>query len=268
HVRPIDIGGFHRNGSLLSVKGLTEFFLLVEFHEGEGYQKDLFRLQKTGTLTDTDIQRSDALCDYLVQIHAVAGTTKSLYQRRIRELMGHGECIMGLTDSYPPHDSLMPPDLLERIEHLCLSWRWRLKNREDRLCQVHGDFHPWNLLFRDGTDFSVLDRSRGEYGEAADDVTCLTMNYLFFSLQSHGELRGPFETLFHRFWERYIEKTGDQEILQLCAPFFAFRGLVMASPVWYPNLTNQTREKIVAFILNVLESESFDPSGIHQYYKP
>ena len=35
---------------------------------------------------------------------------------------------------------------------------------------MHGDFHPWNLLFREGVEFSVLDRSRGEWGEPADDV--------------------------------------------------------------------------------------------------
>jgi aminoglycoside phosphotransferase (APT) family kinase protein len=32
---------------------------------------------------------------------------------------------------------------------------------------VHGDFHPWNILFRAAVDFSVLDRSHGEYGDPA-----------------------------------------------------------------------------------------------------
>jgi len=44
-------------------------------------------------------------------------------------------------------------------------------------------FHPWNLLFRTETDFSVLDRSRGEWGEPADDVAALAVNYLFFGLR-------------------------------------------------------------------------------------
>ena len=46
---------------------------------------------------------------------------------------------------------------------------------------MHGDFHTWNILFREGTDFSVLDRSRGEWGEwgeAVDDVICLALNVL------------------------------------------------------------------------------------------
>ena len=99
--------------------------------------------------------------------------------------------------------------LLKEIEQQCVDWRWRLKDRVHRLRQVHGDFHPWNILFREGTDFVLLDRSRGEWGEPADDVTCLTMNYLFFSLQRSGRLDGNFESLFRRFWDRYLAKSGD-----------------------------------------------------------
>lgn len=45
--------------------------------------------------------------------------------------------------------------------------------RQIRLRQVHGDFHPWKILFELGADFRLLDRSRGEFGDPADDVTSL-----------------------------------------------------------------------------------------------
>jgi len=159
----------------------------------------------------------------------------------------------------------VPRERLELIEHRCLAWRWRLKRLGHRLRQVHGDFHPWNILFREGADFSVLDRSRGEWGEPADDVACLTMNYLFFSLQRSGRLEGAFERLFRGFWERYLERSGDREMLGVVAPFYAFRGLVMANPVWYPALAGPVRQKILRFVLNVLESASFDPAGANAY---
>jgi len=146
-----------------------------------------------------------------------------------------------------------------------VQWRWRLKDRAHRLRQVHGDFHPWNILFQDGVNFRLLDRSRGEYGDPADDVTCLTANYIFFSLQRSGRLEGSFGNLFQRFWDRYLEKTGDREILQVAAPFFAFRGLVMASPVWYPALPDAVRRKLIAFILKVLEEPVFDPREVNAY---
>ena len=146
-----------------------------------------------------------------------------------------------------------------------MEWRWKLKARSHRLRQVHGDFHPWNILFREGADFSVLDRSRGEWGDAADDVTCLTLNYLFFSLQRSGRLEGEFERLFRGFWDRYLERSGDAELLEVAAPFFAFRGLVMANPVWYPALDAGVRKKLFSFINNVLDSERFDPASANAY---
>ena len=179
-------------------------------------------------------------------------------------LVGDGECIMGLTDSYPDHP-LFTPRVLEEIEHRAVTWRWRLKNRTERLRQVHGDFHPWNILFDCGLDFQLLDRSRGEFGDPADDVTCLTANYLFFSLQRSGRLEGIFETLFRGFWDRYLERSGDQEVLSVVAPFFAFRALVMASPVWYPHLSDSVREKLLRFILGVLEADRFDPVRVNSY---
>lgn len=264
HVRSLDVGGFESGGDLISLGKIQEFCLLTEYAEGESYALDLERLRDTGSLTDLDRARADALCDYLVEIHKVRGNDPGLYVRRVRELVGHGECVMGITDSYPLHP-LAPPSLLEEVEHLCVGWRWRLKGFPYRLRQVHGDFHPWNILFRTEADFSLLDRSRGEYGDPADDVTSLTMNYLFFSLQRSGRLEGALEALFLRFWDRYLEKTGDREMLKVAAPYFAFRGLVMANPLWYPSLPDSVRQRLLAFVVAVLECETFDPRSANRY---
>src|SRR5438477_358843 len=112
---------------------------------------------------------------------------------------------------------------------------------------------------RDNPRLSALDSER------ADDVTSLTMNFLFFSLQRSGRLDGNFESLFQRFWERYLTKSGDVEMLQVSAPFFAFRGLVMAHPIWYPNLSKDVRKKLFNFIRNVMSEEFFSPDEANRY---
>ena len=259
HVASLDVGAVRSSGELVPLGAAEELFMLADFIEGAEYADDLLKLRAGEPLAPLDESRCDALCDYLVEIHKVAGPDPGLYARRIRETVGHGECIFGVADSYPQ------TPLLPDIEKKCVEWRWKLKRRSWRLRQVHGDFHPWNIMFRQGTDFSVLDRSRGEWGDAADDVTCLTLNYLFFSLQRSGKLEGAFERLWRRFWERYLERTRDAELLEVAGLFFAFRGLVMANPLWYPALDASVREKIFNFVRNVLDAERFDPARANAY---
>jgi hypothetical protein len=267
HARSIDVGTTRLSGEFVSLGDADEFFILMEFADGESYATDLARLRDLGIAEERDLARADALCDYLLEIHRVRGTEPGLYVRRIRELVGHGECIMGILDSYPPGSGLLSPAGLRDLERRCVDWRWMLKFRTHRLRQVHGDFHPWNILFRQGTDFTALDRSRGEWGDPADDVTSLTLNYAFFSLQRNGRLEGALEQLFRRFWDRYLKGSGDQEILEVAAPFLTFRSLVMANPTWYPRLDDGLRRRLLSFARRVLETPRFDPSRMNSYFE-
>lgn len=267
HAVSLDVGAARTTGDLVSLGSADEFFILMEFVEGTGYSADLARIRDDGRAGDLDRSRADALCDYLVEIHRVRGTEPGLYVRRIRELLGHGECIMGILDSYPTDRHLLTRQLLQGIERRCVDWRWKLKPLAHRLVRVHGDFHPWNILFRKGSDFTVLDRSRGEWGDAADDVTSITLNYAFFSLQRSGRVEGALGELYHRFWDRYLAASGDEEILEVSAPFLVFRSLVMANPIWYPRLDEEVRRKLLTFAERVLEAPRFDPSRANHYFE-
>ncbi|MEK7372691.1 MAG: phosphotransferase, partial [candidate division NC10 bacterium] len=169
HVRSVDVGLVRASGELVSAGDAVEFFQLVEKADGAPYWLDLERLLEAPA-RPLDVERARELARFLADTHAAKRNEATLYERRIRELVGHGECLMGILDSYPHPFPLLPPEACEALERAAVSWRWRLRSRAHRLSWVHGDFHPWNLLFREGTDFSVLDRSRGEWGEPADDV--------------------------------------------------------------------------------------------------
>ncbi|MEM0253577.1 MAG: phosphotransferase [Candidatus Bathyarchaeia archaeon] len=268
HVRSVDVGAFTVDGEgLKSLGDCGEFFILTEYVDGKLYHLDLDRLKETGELSILDERRCLALSDYLVEIHKLKFNEPMLYVRRIRELIGHSECIMGLIDSYPPNFDLLDERGFIEIERACVDWRWRLKKKAHRLSQVHGDFHPWNIMFHEDVNFTVLDRSRGEWGEPADDVTAMTINYIFYSLQKYGELAGCFKRLYEIFWENYLSKSGDAEILEVVQPFYAWRGLVVASPIWYPNLNVDVRRKLLNFVRNVLEVERFEVNDVNSYIK-
>jgi aminoglycoside phosphotransferase (APT) family kinase protein len=265
HVRSLDVGIFTKGGELRSVGDFSEFFILLEKVEGEGYYRDLERIRDTGALTRLDLRRCTALSEYVARVHKVKKNAPELYVRRARDLLGHGECIMGLIDSYPKETDYLGENELEVIEKKCVDWRWKLKNKFRPLRRVHGDFHPFNVMFREGTDFTVLDRSRGEWGEPADDVACMSINYILFSLQAHGALVGPFERLYELFMNDYMDRTGDDELLEVIQPFYAWRSLVLANPIWYPTLSSDNRRRFFNFIHAVLDSNSFDVRAVNSY---
>jgi hypothetical protein len=267
HVRSIDVGAFTKDNDLISVGKADEFFILVDKIEGTEYHKDLDRIASSGKTTELDLNRAKALSDYLVKIHTVKKNAPNLYVRRIRELLGDGEQIMGLIDSYPTSLDFTNQAELMQIEKGCLEWRWKLKSETHRLSQTHGDYHPWNILFHEDTDFTVLDRSREEWGEPADDVAAMSINYIFYSLINFGELMGPFEQLYNMFINNYLDKTHDQELLSAIQPFYVWRALVVASPIWYPTLEKDVRRKLFNFIHNMIDIELFNPKEINIYIK-
>lgn len=265
HVKSIGIGYFTSRGELRAIEDFQEFFQVVEFVEGEEYYKDLERIGSSGELKRLDIERAVALANYLSKIHGLKLSDPKLYRRRIRELIGHGEALMGLVDSYRGDENFLKKDELKNIEVKCVYWRWKIRDKYYRLSQVHGDFHPWNIKFKDSVEFTVLDRSRGEWGEPADDIAALTINYMFFSLIYLEKFTDPFRTLWNKFFETYLSNTEDYEILRVIQPFYAWRGLVIASPIWYPNLKFTIRRKIFNFITNVLDSEEFNYREAEEY---
>ncbi|MGD8465604.1 MAG: phosphotransferase [Anaerolineae bacterium] len=264
HVPAVDMVVHTTAGAIHSIRSAAELLLVTTYRPGHLYADDLVRIRDQGTRLPLDIGRAEALAAYLAKIHRQKHDDPALWRRRLRDLIGHGEGIMGLTDSYPLDQSYVTAADLQAIEEAANRWRWRLKPLSQRLSQVHGDFHPFNVLL-DGMDFHVLDRSRGEWGEPADDVSCMAINYLFFSLQRSGQLAGPFRELHDCFWETYQALHPDPGLPAAIQPWFAWRALVLASPIWYPTLAVEVRRKLLTFARRVLASQRYDFRHVNQY---
>jgi hypothetical protein len=267
HVSVLDVGAYRGSDEFVSLAGTGEFYLLTTYAEGRPYASDLRRLSRTGMVTELDIARMHALVGYLAKLHAVKPKpSRAVYARSIRDTVGGGEGVFGIADSYPDGVPGAPVARLERIEELCLSWRFRLRRRSDRLTRIHGDFHPFNVLFGENTELSVLDASRGSAGDPADDVSAMAINFAFFALGRPGSWRDVLQSFWYGFWSHYARLTGDEGVFEVAAPFLAWRALVLANPKWYPELDGSERQRILAFAERVLESERLSPAMADEYF--
>src|SRR6187402_2570948 len=265
HTRVFDVGAF-RGEDFVSLRGTGEFYLLTEYAEGRPYAHDLRQIAESGALRPEDLQRSDALVHYLVGTHSIKLPDASLYTRSIRDLVGSGEGIFGIIDGYPAHADGSSREQLDAIESLCVGWRSRLKHRYPRLVRIHGDFHPFNVLFDERSQIHLLDASRGSAGDAADDVSAMAVNFLFFALDNPPSWQTAFQPLWRRFWAEYVEQSRDAELLEVVAPFLAWRCLVLASPVWYPHVPPTARSNLLDFVTHALRSRRFDPESARKIF--
>lgn len=260
HVQALDVGAIMAQGPLQSVRGSEEFYLLTTFAEGTPYSDDLRTIAQQARVYPVDLQRCEALARYLVSLHSGPMPDGQGYRRAIRDLLGHGEGIFGIIDSYPANLPTAPFARLKRIEQQCLEWRWRLRDRQHRLRRTHGDFHPFNIVFASGADFTLLDASRGCQGDPADDVTALAINYVFFAADAPAAWEGGLRTLWRNFWSSYLAGSADSELLHVAAPFLTWRSLVVANPRFYPALSDAARNLLLDLAERALAVEKFDPS--------
>lgn len=267
HAQALDVGAFRSNGTSVSLKDSGEFYLLTEYVQGQPYAQDLRRIASARTSGTGDLERVRTMVEYLITLHTPRPECGSAYVRSLRDLVGGGEGIFGIVDGYPLGGDAALVARLQRIEASCLAWRWRLKQRAVRPTRIHGDFHPFNLLFDGDSALHVLDASRGCLGDAADDVSCMAVNFVFFALEDATAWDAAFRPLWYEFWNRYLTRSDDRELLSVVAPFLAWRLLVLACPVWYPNLSTLARERLLQFAESALEADCFVPAAADAVFR-
>ena len=265
HIHSLGIGGINGNQSL-SVGDCSEFFQIVEEVEGNWYTDDLNRMDQ-GNFLPEDLKKAEILAEYLVELHSQQfkgdpDIAKSLRLRHTRDCIGQSEMLMGVLDTYPEKVTFATKqDLLNLVK---AAIDFRAKMPEPRLVRMHGDFHPGNIVW-EGEKLTVLDASRFHWGDPADDVTCLAINYLWRGIV--GEPQKMYHKLFKTFWDRYQAIRKDPTLEKIAPLFFAFRTSVVCHPVFYPNQSDATRKKMLDFAMTCLRDEQFYPDNLQRYFE-
>jgi len=283
HIKAIDVGSLQDDDSLLSVGKPKDFFIILEEGKGTEYWNDLDEMMKRGNLTENDEKKIKLLANYLAKIHSEKYTgdnRESLYKRVVRDFVGHGELTMGVIDTFPKKlDFTTNQELLEIVKKM-VEWWEKIRYKNERLTVVHGDFYPGNIWF-DNEKLVIFDRSRFRYGEPADDTTCLTMNFINYSVLAFDEFKKPFKELLELFFMEYFKKRNDQEMFKVSPLFYAFRALVCIHPLFYDaewlkkhgfgeeriKLLNESKRKIINFTKNILNEDEFNIKKINSYLK-
>jgi hypothetical protein len=255
----LDVGAYLTTGETLSLREAGEFYLLTEWAAGEPYAADLRAIERRGALTATDRARGERLMLTLAELHQAPRHDVTAWQRAVRDLFGSGEGIFGLIDGYPANTPAAPPERLERLERLALQYRRSLREQPQRLRKIHGDFHPFNIVFGEGDQPVLLDASRGCLGDPADDLCCIAINYLFFGLLSRSAAKIGFRELWRLSFRTYFARRPDPELLSVAPPYFAWRALVLANPRWYPDFDEDKRHRLLELVEHTLAAGQLDP---------
>ena len=107
HVRSLDVGGFSKDGALISLGDVEEFFILNDFVAGDGYYQDLERLRdgptcktaislaptRSATISSAFIRYADpiprSMCGGSASLSAIMNASWA-FSIRIRELRRPG----------------------------------------------------------------------------------------------------------------------------------------------------------------------------------
>ena len=89
-------------------------------------------------------------------------------------------------------------------------------------------------------------------------------DFVFFALDRPGAWRAGLGALWHRLWARYLDGSGDRDVLEVAAPWLAWRALVVANPRWYPGLSPGGRDALLGWVERVLAAPRLEPESANE----
>lgn len=127
-----------------------------------------------------------------------------------------------------------------------------------RVCLVHGDFSPKNILIRDDR-MVLLDCEVAWFGDPAFDVAFL-LNHFFLKALHHAPADPGLAALIAAFWARYFETDADAALMERSTHLLLMLMLARVdgkSPAEYLN-SGESKQFVRDFVYEHLQAAHFD----------
>lgn len=205
-----------------------------------------------GELTGRDETAIRAVAGKFASVHSAKGPT-SEYRPFLRtafgtELLGY----MDGLETQPAGD--------ERIEIVVRWARWwgNLRWREERCRALLGPLaHPEAIPVPPPPRAPQSESRNPQFGEPAYDLARFAIHLPAVALSTAPRFSGPMRDLLRLFFDRYLEVTGDDEVLRVLPPFLSLAAVEVAgkdAARYAPAVPHLCR-----FAERVIAEEEFDP---------
>lgn len=203
------------------------------------------------------------LARHLVRIHARVSLDGSpRYRERLRAMIGGRGGVLELLDTLPlGRGSAYDAQRLSGLERKFLAWRWRLRERGERLRYVHQGLSLERVLVFEQGAVAVVDPVL-DAGDPALDLSAVAADLLTMGVREPVCWEDGYKPLFDAFWSAYLAESGDFELLDVAPPFLAWRALAASA-----SLPAAAQQKLVAFAEDVLTQPSFNPDETSRFVR-
>jgi len=110
------------------------------------------------------------------------------------------------------------------------------------------------VFFKEGGEMFVVDYSRMPWGEPGFDVGFWVSQYL---LNYHKYKNDYFRKLGQLFLDKYVERTGDKEIVKTMVYSLGLISVMYSSSTWVPGIDDGVRKSFYEHITEMLKRKEF-----------
>lgn len=256
---PRSVGVVVLNNKAVKIPEINEdsqFYHLQEFGaDGVSYWSLLNERRQKEKVDENDLRELDLIVDFIAKVHSVKHPScdreklDAVYNDSLRSVLANPELALMLLHDFPKDDKFMPLKTQKEIVGLMFEFMHKYKNRSDRLCALHGDFWGGNAFLKDGK-LEVIDFSRIPWGDAGVDVGWWFSQYLAIYHQTKNKY---FKELGELFLKKYIEKTGDEEVLKSSGLVFGLLVAIYLSRRFYPVVEEEYARRFLKNVLEILK---------------